>query len=132
MKRIELYRGKSLGEIHTMGIDLSGNYLLLIHDGPAKVTQLLLPSATQNLVYDSAQLPALDFLRGAESAYPRQHTTEGRVWIVRMYKNTDPSIPGLPRGLFYDFNNDGVLDSWAGPIYQSDWEALGYNLDVWQ
>jgi len=132
MKRIELYRGKGLGEIHTMGVDLSGDYLLLIHDDPVKVSQLSLPGGAQQVIFDSVQLPVLDFLRGAESVYPRQHSTEGKIWIARMYRNTDPTIPGLPSGLFYDLNNDGAFDSWAGPIYQSDWEALGYDQDVWE
>ena len=131
MKRTELYRGKALGTILTFGLDLSDGYLLVVHDHPTKVSKLSLPEGTPEVVFDTTHLPALDFLRGAESVYPRHHKTEGVIWIARMYRNTDPTIPGLPRALLYDFNLDGEFDSWAGPIYEEDWDSMGYDQDVW-
>jgi len=130
--RNELYRGTNLAPVHTIGADYEQRYLLIAHGDPAKVSRMELPGGSPiTTVFDAAVNPGLDALKLMSLATPRQHLSEGRLWILESWDHQDPSYTYAPRAVLYDTQNDGQLDSWLCPLTESDWSNLGYDDDVW-
>lgn len=125
--RMEVYRGTSLGQIATIGVDPGGRYLLILHGSPRKLSVMNLATGSTSVLYDDAAVPELDM--SLPSLFPRLHVAEGMVWTLEgLYF---PAMPDNEKVLFYDYEDDGVLDSWAvysGPDYLS---VYGMDQAVW-
>jgi len=129
LKRRELYRGTSLGPVRLLEVDPQERYLLLVHGAPTTVlSQMPLPTGQPVVpLWDSTRIPNLAFVN---EAYPRDHLTQGRLWVFTVFGADDPQDPVQHRTLVFDGDDDGVMDGFL-TLSEAEWEAQGYTGDVW-
>ena len=128
LMRKGLYRGTILGEVRHVGADPLGRYAVLIHGSPTRLTWMPLPTGTPlQQIVDATELPNLERVTGL---YPRDHISEGRLWILETFGNSDPTDLECPRSVVYDFDDNAVLDAWL-TMDQDTWEGMGYTGAVW-
>lgn len=122
--REQVYRGTSLGVIREIGPDPEGRFVLALCSVSAQsvLWQVDLgPGRALTKVLDAAQEALLE---RADGMYVAQHQSEGRMWVLE-------SLRGTSRIILNDADNDGAFENWASFPSAADWEARGYEADVW-
>lgn len=129
VKRMELYRGQDLGGIRSVSVDPDRRFVYLLADGDDGLYRLdLLASggaAPPLLVLDPAALPQL---LTATSLYPRQHASEGRIYVVESVGGAAHWVDEI--SLLYDHDNDGILDAHV-TMTHDQYEQLYGSEEVW-
>ncbi len=119
MKRTELFRGTSLGEISGIGVDHQGRFLMLLHGEPAVISKMSLPSGQPiTTVYNSIQIPELNDFSGG--LFPRLHYAQGITWTI----NASGDFV-----LLNDPDDDGIMNSWSVFDHDTYWNNFSYT--VW-
>ena len=126
MQRMELYRGPLLGGTKSIGIDHEERYLHLLHGSPTKLSKMALPAGTPAVLYNNTQIPQLRM--DPISVFQRRHMTLGIVWTVE----GDYPDGSSEYVLFFDPNDDGVMDSWSAMDSSSYFPQYSVSAGVWQ